>query len=56
MDQRLTAILPCNDLDATEVFFGRLGFVRDAAGPAIIGCYRTDMAVSSTSTMPSQAG
>ena len=33
MDQRLTAILPCNDLDAAEVFFGRLGFVRDAAGP-----------------------
>jgi hypothetical protein len=31
--ERLTAILPCNDLDAAEVFFGRLGFVRDAAGP-----------------------
>jgi hypothetical protein len=28
----LTAILPCNDLDASEVFYNRLGFVRpDAA-------------------------
>jgi hypothetical protein len=33
MDQRLTAILPCNDLDAAEVFFARLGFVRDQASP-----------------------
>ena len=30
---RLTAILARNDLDAAEVFFGRLGFVRDEAGP-----------------------
>ena len=29
MDQRLTAILPCNDLDAAEAFFSRLGFKRD---------------------------
>jgi hypothetical protein len=26
MDQRLTAILPCNDLDAAQAFFERLGF------------------------------
>jgi hypothetical protein len=26
MDQRLTAILPCNDLDAAEAFFSRLRF------------------------------
>ena len=31
MQQRLTAILPCNDLDAAEAFFRRLGFARDAA-------------------------
>ncbi len=31
----LTAILPCNDLDASEAFYGRLGFVRpDADKPA----------------------
>ena len=24
--QRLTAILPCNDLDASEAFYARLGF------------------------------
>jgi hypothetical protein len=29
MDQRLTTILPCNDLDAAEAFFSRLGFKRD---------------------------
>ena len=29
MDQRLTAILPCNDLDAAEAFFSQLGFKRD---------------------------
>lgn len=29
MDQRLTAILPCNDLDAAETFFERLGFKVD---------------------------
>jgi len=28
MDQRLTAILLCNDLDAQEAFFKRLGFAR----------------------------
>src|SRR5258707_9009559 len=26
--QTLTAILPCNDLDASEAFYGRLGFRR----------------------------
>jgi len=32
--QRLTAILPCNDLDASEAFYNRLGFVRpDSARP-----------------------
>jgi hypothetical protein len=29
MQQRLTAILPCKDLDAAEAFFARLGFQRD---------------------------
>jgi hypothetical protein len=29
MQERLTAILPCNDLDAAEAFFARLGFKRD---------------------------
>src|SRR5208282_3685777 len=29
MDQRLTAILPCNDLDAAQAFFERLGFALD---------------------------
>jgi hypothetical protein len=28
MQQRLTAILPCNDIDAAEAFFARLGFQR----------------------------
>jgi catechol 2,3-dioxygenase-like lactoylglutathione lyase family enzyme len=32
---RLTAILPCNDLDACEAFYNRLGFSRpDADRPA----------------------
>ena len=26
MEQRLTAVLPCNDLDAAQRFFERLGF------------------------------
>ena len=56
MDQRLTAILPCNDLDAAEVFFTRLGFMREKQVRTIIECCRTDMAVLSTSTVPSQAG
>ncbi|GBQ37231.1 VOC family protein [Gluconacetobacter azotocaptans] len=30
----LIAILPCNDLDASEAFYGRLGFVRSDAGSA----------------------
>jgi catechol 2,3-dioxygenase-like lactoylglutathione lyase family enzyme len=29
MQQKLTAILPCNDLDAAEAFFARLGFRRE---------------------------
>src|SRR5277367_6955997 len=33
MDQRLTAILPCNDLDAAQAFFERLGFKRDDRSP-----------------------
>jgi len=28
MDQGLVAILPCNDLDASEAFYARLGFRR----------------------------
>ncbi|HEU4634856.1 MAG TPA: VOC family protein [Edaphobacter sp.] len=32
-EHRLTAILPCNDLDASEAFYGHLGFFRaDRAG------------------------
>ena len=27
----LTAILPCKDLDASEAFYAKLGFTRDAA-------------------------
>ena len=27
----LTTILPCNDLDASEAFYAKLGFTRDAA-------------------------
>jgi catechol 2,3-dioxygenase-like lactoylglutathione lyase family enzyme len=33
MDQRLTAILPCNDLDAAQAFFERLGFRREQGSP-----------------------
>jgi catechol 2,3-dioxygenase-like lactoylglutathione lyase family enzyme len=33
MDQGLTAILPCNDLDAAQAFFERLGFTRDGGSP-----------------------
>ena len=33
MDERLTAILPCNDLDAAEAFFAGLGFIRDEGSP-----------------------
>src|ERR1700742_5158346 len=29
MQQGLTAILPCNDLDVSQAFFERLGFTRD---------------------------
>ena len=31
MNTRLTAILPCNDLDAAEAFYNRLGFFQDEA-------------------------
>ena len=34
MHQRMTAILPCNDLDAAQAFFERLGFTRDSGSPA----------------------
>lgn len=30
---RLTAILPCNDLDASEAFYNRLGFTRPERPP-----------------------
>ena len=33
MEQHLTAILPCNDLDTAEAFFARLGFTRDQGSP-----------------------
>jgi catechol 2,3-dioxygenase-like lactoylglutathione lyase family enzyme len=33
MQQRLTAILPCNDLDRSQAFFERLGFTRDEGCP-----------------------
>jgi hypothetical protein len=33
MQQGLTAILPCNDLDAAEAFFARLGFRRGPGSP-----------------------
>jgi hypothetical protein len=33
MQQRLTAILPCNDLGAAQAFFERLGFSLDAGSP-----------------------
>jgi hypothetical protein len=32
MDQQLTAILPCTDLNAAQLFFERLGFLREG-GP-----------------------
>jgi hypothetical protein len=32
MDQRLTAILPCNDLDEAQSFFERLGFKSEEGG------------------------
>lgn len=31
MNQGLTAILPCNDLDRAQAFFERLGFSREAS-------------------------
>jgi catechol 2,3-dioxygenase-like lactoylglutathione lyase family enzyme len=33
MQQRMTAILPCSDLDAAQRFFERLGFTRDKGSP-----------------------
>jgi hypothetical protein len=39
----LTAILPCNDLDASEAFYGRLGFTRPASArsaPGALDDYR----------------
>lgn len=33
MNERLTAILPCSDLDVAEAFFARLGFSRDDGSP-----------------------
>jgi catechol 2,3-dioxygenase-like lactoylglutathione lyase family enzyme len=39
----LTAILPCNDLDASEAFYNRLGFARpdaDRPGPGEEDSYR----------------
>jgi hypothetical protein len=33
MQQGIAAILPCNDLDAAEAFFARLGFQRDQGSP-----------------------
>lgn len=33
MEQRLTAILPCNDLDAAQLFFERLGFALRPGSP-----------------------
>lgn len=33
MEQGLTAILPCNDLAAAQMFFERLGFVRETGSP-----------------------
>ncbi len=36
----LTAILPCNDLDASEAFYGRLGFVRPQAEKGADDDYR----------------
>ncbi len=31
LEQRLTAILPCNHLDQSQAFFERLGFLRQAS-------------------------
>ena len=36
----LTAILPCNDLDASEAFYNRLGFFQDAASKDAHDGYR----------------
>jgi catechol 2,3-dioxygenase-like lactoylglutathione lyase family enzyme len=36
----LTAILPCNDLDASEAFYARLGFTRPEADKAPGDTYR----------------
>ena len=36
-DGALTAILPCNDLDAAEAFFNRLGFSRPDADRTPVG-------------------
>jgi hypothetical protein len=33
MQQGMTAILMCNDLDVAQAFFARLGFQRQAGGP-----------------------
>ncbi|GAB2895303.1 glyoxalase [Paraburkholderia jirisanensis] len=33
---RLTTILPCNDLDASEAFYRRLGFRRPGGDPAVV--------------------
>ena len=41
--QALTAILPCNDLDASEAFYNRLGFSRpdaDRPEPGVEDSYR----------------
>ena len=32
----LTAILPCNDLDASEAFYNRLGFSRPEADETLV--------------------
>ena len=32
-EQKLTAILPCNDLDAAQAFFERLGFALNPGSP-----------------------
>ena len=32
MQQTLTAILPCNDLDASQAFYARLGFALEEGG------------------------
>jgi hypothetical protein len=35
MEQRLTAILPCNGLDTAQGFFERLGFSLDASAVTV---------------------